>query len=503
MRWPRLTSIWRETRRKADQRRDAEAEAVAQTCARMIGKVEIVDRKDGKTRPCRPGDIAMLAPQGTDLWRYEAALERYGIPVATQAGKGLFKRQEIQDLIALTRVLADGRDTLAFGALLRGPLVGLTDEQLLDLVWGLPRSSDAPNGMGALNVFMPLDAISDGYVRDVVEKLQTLRRRANSTTPHDLLSQAVDLLRLRPILVRRHRGQAERALSNVDLYLSLAQAYSVRGLRAFSEAMTAAWTDEAKEVEGRPDAQEEAVALFSIHASKGLEWPVVVLVNMMTELRAPDQAVVDRQTDRYFCPVLGVPPLGHQDALSAEAEELTRERIRLWYVAATRARELLVLPRPSAPPGSNTWSSLMDLALDSLPALDLSHLPLDVLAAADAGTNTQTREQFAEEAARIVAAHASLTWRAPSRDEGLKSDRKAEGPPVDLPGDEDEAMADDLSPVVQGGRERGLVIHKLIEEVLNGEVSDTPESLSARAAELIRQLGKDVATDAGDRPCAG
>ena len=195
---------------KADQRRDAEAEAVAQTCARMIGKAEIVDRKDGKPRPCRPGDIALLAPQGTDLWRYEAALERYGIPVATQAGKGLFKRQEIQDLIALTRALADGRDTLAFGALFRGPLVGLTDEQLLDLVWGLPRSSDPPNGMGALNVFMPLDAISDGYVRDVVEKLQTLRRRANSTTPHDLLSQAIDLLRLRPILVRRHRGQAER-----------------------------------------------------------------------------------------------------------------------------------------------------------------------------------------------------------------------------------------------------------------------------------------------------
>jgi exodeoxyribonuclease-5 len=102
-------------------------------------------------------------------------------------------------------------------------------------------------------------------VRDVVEKLQTLRRRANSTTPHDLLSQAVDLLRLRPILVRRHRGQAERALSNVDLYLSLAQAYSVRGLRAFSEAMTAAWNDEAKEVEGRPDAQEEAVALGTVH----------------------------------------------------------------------------------------------------------------------------------------------------------------------------------------------------------------------------------------------
>ena len=52
----------------------------------------------------------------------------------------MFRRQEIQDLIALTRVIAERRDTLAVGALLRGPLVGLTDEELLDIVWALPRS---------------------------------------------------------------------------------------------------------------------------------------------------------------------------------------------------------------------------------------------------------------------------------------------------------------------------------------------------------------------------
>src|SRR3546814_17686337 len=101
-------------------------------CARLIGSEMILDRRSGASRSCRPGDIALLAPTGSDLWRYEEALERHGIPVATQAGKGLFRRQEIQDLIALQRVLADRRATLALGAPLRGPLVGLTEEGLRD-----------------------------------------------------------------------------------------------------------------------------------------------------------------------------------------------------------------------------------------------------------------------------------------------------------------------------------------------------------------------------------
>jgi exodeoxyribonuclease-5 len=310
------------------------------------------------------------------------------------------------------------------------------------------------------------------------------------------LSQAVDALRVRPILLERHRGQAERALANVDLYLSLTTSFAVRGLRAFAETMTAAWTDEARAVEGRPDAQEEAVALYTMHAAKGLEWPIVVPINTMTGIIAPESAVTDRDSDTFYCPVFGVKPVGYDAARDAEKAELDRERIRLWYVAATRARELLVLPRLDAAQSKSAWISLLDLSLAELPALDLLHLPPELDLTAGCETNDQTRDGFAAEAAAILDKRQRLVWLTPSRDESQT------GPVLTPEAIEIWASADDRQPddekaatSVQGGRERGLILHKLLEEVLTGETADDETALSDRAHELIVQIGKPAMVD--------
>ncbi|MEN6541688.1 UvrD-helicase domain-containing protein [Parvibaculum sp.] len=481
----------------AEQQRDAEAEAIADLCARLIDSHPIIDRRSGAERPCQPGDIALLAPTGTELWRYEEALERRGIPVATQAGKGLFRRQEIQDLIALTRVLADRRDTLALGALLRGPLVGLTEEELLDIVWGLPRSQEQPDRIPRLDLSIDPAVIEHLLARDVIERLQSLSRRGNSTTPHELLSQAVDVMRVRPLLLERHRGQAERALANVDLYLSLSTGYAVRGLRAFAEAMTAAWADEARAVEGRPDAQEEAVALFTMHAAKGLEWPIVIPVNTMTGVMAPESAVFNRETETFYCPVLGVPPDGYEVARQAEKDELDRERIRLWYVAATRARELLVLPRLNTAPSKSAWIGIVDLSLAELPGLDVSPMPAGIATAGAGASNGQTRESFAAEAEAIAARQTRLTWLAPSRGENTAGNVLQEEEAGIWTSSVDDDQPRELEPAtsVQGGRERGLILHKLMEEVLTGETHEAEAALAERAAELIRALGRSPVAD--------
>lgn len=479
----------------ADRLRDAEAEAVAQACARLIGVEMVLDKATGTPRPCRPGDIALLAPTGTDLWRYEEALESLGIPVATQAGKGFFRRQEVQDLIAITRVLADSRDRLALGALLRGPLVGLTEDALLDLVWNAPRSPERQDAPVRLSLHTDYGDAVPPLAREVLEKLRTLAKKKNSCTPQELVSQAVDMLRVRAVLMARHPRQAERALANVDRYLGLAAAFAVRGLRAFAEWVDAQWREEARAGEGRPDAQDDAVALFTMHAAKGLEWPIVIPVNTSTKIMPDGAEVVDRTTGTFHCRVFDVDPVGFEAAHAAEAAERAAERARLWYVAATRAREMLILPRHDGGRPAGAWISVVDLALDELPALDLDgHDPWPGARGSN-GANLQTREVFAQEAAEIAGRQRSLAWRTPSRSDAVEGAQ--EGPRYDLFTSDEDTPAPDVEPAagVRGGRERGTILHKLFEEVLTGELDDTIEALTTRAGELAADRGVPVHAD--------
>jgi exodeoxyribonuclease-5 len=110
-------------------------------------------------------------------------------------------------------------------------------------------------------------------------------------------------------------------------------------------------------------------------------------------------------------------------------------------------------------------------------------------------TNYQTREIFAYEAAAIAARQRRLAWLAPSRDEATGGSlRRVEEPEVLVPG-EDAAPVGQSSQFVQGGRERGVILHKLLEEVLTGETDDQTPALIDRATALIQALGRPVADD--------
>ncbi|OYW33502.1 MAG: hypothetical protein B7Z41_05195 [Rhizobiales bacterium 12-66-7] len=476
----------------AEMHRTAEAGAVAALCARIIGSLEVRDRSNG-TRLCRAGDIALLAPAGTDLWRYEQALDDLGIPVASQAGKSFFQRQEVQDLIAMTRALADARDTLALGALLRGPLVGLSEEQLLDMV-----SAD-PDTLGMestrLHLWMAAEEIGDPLARHILQVLQSLARQVPINTPYALLSQAVEELRVRSVLRARHGDGAERTLANVDLFLEMSHGFAGLGLRAFALSISSGWDDAQRTAEGRPDSEADAVSLITMHSAKGLEWPVVIPVNTMSAPLATGGVILDRATGIFTAKAFGIAAPPYAAIHAGEVAEREREQMRLWYVAATRAMDLLLLPSPNCGYGEKSWSGRIGFPLEDLPRFDMAQFPHASPFRRSQAANQQDRETFAAEAATIAANHRSLLRVAPSRIEG---DTAVERPEPRLFTASD--VVDETPELdIRGGRERGLVMHKLFEEVLTGECEEDPVPLEARAAVLIMQLDHEPA----DAPSRG
>lgn len=473
----------------ADALRDAEADRIAELCVRLVGNVQVRERD--KKRDCRFGDIALLAPVGTELWRFEEKLEQRGIPVSTQAGKGFFQRQEIQDLIAVTRAVADARDTLALGALLRGPLVGLTEAELLDIAEGLPADPDRPDRLQNLTLWTELTHINHELARRIVETLQSLARRASSTTPYMLLSDAVSLLNARAQLRQRFRTSSDRALANVDLFLEMARAYDVRGWRAFARYMRSNWEEPVRQVEGRPDAEEQSVSLITIHVSKGLEWPIVIPINMTGAPRSESGLMHDRRTGEFSIPVLDIEPAGYAAIKSWNETELARERVRLWYVAATRARDLLVLPRHNAKLSENCWGRIVDLDIAALPAINPEDLGAEMPPPSSSSENIQTRVLFDDEAKRISEAAINIKWHRPS----LHEANAQASEPLSVFSDP-EAVENSVPAVeVAGSATRGSILHKLMEEVLTGETKDAASELERRAMELLAQLGKQASAD--------
>jgi CRISPR-associated exonuclease Cas4 len=436
-----------------------------------------IQRPDKTHTPLQAGDIALLSPGHTELWRYERALEQRGLAVSSQAGQTLMRRQETQDVLALLRVLADSSDTLAFGAMMRGPLVGLSEQELLDVTSALASNG---NGESFFTVRTAPELVQHTVARDVLVELQRLRRRASVVTPAMILAEAIERLNIRVVMAARHGNRNARALANLDALIERARSYSVAGLRAFVRDLQSDWERKARAPEGRIDAAAHAVEIVTIHSAKGLEWPVVIPINSTTELYRPDQ-FVHRQSDNSLHWMLGgVAPPELAAARAAESLEDANQRERIWYVACTRARDLLILPYiPQA--SKDSWFSSIDLHQRDIPELDLSSLtPLRVLQA-PFRPNEQSSDAFAAEQRSVEESAPPVRWRRPS-----EHDADGLGDPlagvIVL-----ESHAERLD-VVGAGVRRGLILHKLMEELLTGELEERLEASVSRARDLLDQL---------------
>ena len=472
--------------------RTIEAEQVAALCQSLIGNLPV--RTSGGIVNCRPGHIALLAPTGTDLWIYEHALESKGIAIATQAGKGFFRRQEVKDLIAIARILADSRDTLAFGALMRGPLVGLSEQELLDIIASLPKVAAQPEKLPKFWLWTDPGGVQQPVAAETLRVLQSLARKPASA-PFDVLNAAVEGLQVRAILRLRHPRGAERALANTDLFLEMARPYAARGILAFARDMSQSWREGEREIEGRADAELDALHVITIHSAKGLEWPVVIPINITTGVQGTKGILYRRNDDTLHMKIAGIEPASYTEVKAYEEQELDRERVRLWYVACTRARDLLVLPRHVDPP-KGSWAKVLDLHVEDLPPINPNVFKAAAPEPAAPAQNRQDQPTFIREDAVIAASRPEVRWIQPSgtHDDGREESDQRMEPPEGVVSAEPA-----VKPV--GSALRGSVLHKLMDEILNGIIPEDAGKLAERARTLIDQLGSVSSEEPRKGPC--
>ena len=315
-------------------------------------------------------DVALLFRSSTAYGAYEDALEQAAIPYVTVAGRGFYQRPEIRDLLNALAAIADPTDDLAMAGYLRSPAIGCSDAMIHRLrwgddgkrrpFWGALRARfvvDEADGDGAADDTLAdensADSVADDMSADIsaddlaaaefaLTLLESLHRQAGRVSVAHLLKSFLDQTHYRSIL--RLAPGGERLRRNVDKLLDAAYRSQLVSVSEFLEYVAVLRDVGARESEAPTEAG-GAVQLMTIHKSKGLEFPIVVLADAGYTRTA-------RGAPFYLDHRLGLvlnPPnedavaITHRLAAWQEGEQEAAEERRLLYVAATRAMEKLIV----------------------------------------------------------------------------------------------------------------------------------------------------------------
>ena len=320
------------------------------------------DKATGVTRPAQYGDVAILFQSLNNVALYEDALAELSIPYVTTAGRGYYDRQEVWDVLNLLQAVHNSADNLALASALRSPLFGLSD----DTLFALRLSQREAGGHGLL-----WDALATGsdltpaderdkvaFARDCLYELRTL---AGRTPIAELLRRALSLTGYLATLTGLPDGRRRRG--NINKLIEKAQASATISLGAFSQYLRDLSAREAREGDAAVDTH-DAVSLMSVHASKGLEFPVVCVVDASWRRRGGQQALalVDDRLGvacKAFDDSAGsfYAPFGYRRIAELQSQKEEAERLRILYVAATRAQDLLIVSGQAAPTADGRWRS--------------------------------------------------------------------------------------------------------------------------------------------------
>ena len=309
------------------------AALVAGEVARLIAEGQVRDRRSGLRRRTEPRDVAVLFRSRRSHREFERALVRRGIPACVHKGLGFFDAEEIKDVRALLRYLADPSSELRAAALLRSRIVGLSDRALALLAGRLGDVLLDSEASAEPEPFPADDRRLLALARESVPRWVALVDRI---PPAELLDLALDESAYDAEL---DRGNLRQARENVKKIRGLVRRVQNRGYATMTRV--ADHVDELSgDVSNAVVEAFDAVNLTTVHAAKGLEFPVVFVVDLGrgAGAAAPPVRVTAAAGDgRPSVSVWPYRTAADRDRGLADREE----NKRLLYVAATRARDRL------------------------------------------------------------------------------------------------------------------------------------------------------------------
>ena len=321
-----------------------EAPAVARlVSAAARGEYEVRDAVTNDVRASRAGDVMILTRRLTQVRPLEEALEAEGLRFTTEGGKSFFDRQEVHETLAVLRAIDDPSDRVALVAALRSSFFGVSDRDIVayHLAGGKLRLAPVdPEVAGAASL---------GPAMDLLQELHDAR--TTRSVPF-LLESLYDRTRVLAALTGTRRGEGQ--VANLEKVAALARQATDLGvltLRGFCTLLAERIQNAREEPDlpatrpGDPD----TVRILSIHKAKGLEAPIVVLYDSADGARVFTDTVPLWEEGKIAIGFrAGCQPPGWDMLVRKEEGRARAEMRRLLYVAGTRARDWLVIPRPSA-----------------------------------------------------------------------------------------------------------------------------------------------------------
>jgi ATP-dependent helicase/nuclease subunit A len=295
---------------------------------------------------------------GEDITRaYVDALEARGVKHLLVGGRAFHGREEIETLRAALMAIEWPDDQLSVFATLHGALFAIGDEELLEY----------HHHAGSFHPFRIPETLPTGLepIREALTCLANWHRRRNRRPVAETISDVLGTTRAHVSFVLRPGG--EQVLANALHVAELARQYEIEGgmsFRGFVEALReAASGGQAAEA---PILEEgsDGVRLMTVHKAKGLEFPVVILADITARLTPFDASrYIDAERERCALRIGGWSPKDLNDNKAMELLREEKEGERVAYVAATRARDLLVVPALGDGPYTEGWVAPLNAAI--------------------------------------------------------------------------------------------------------------------------------------------